>query len=105
MSIRSTDRFVRNADLVTREIAGETLLVPVTGKLADLADMFSLNPTGAYIWEQLDGQASAEGICAGLVTNFEVEPEQAWADTAELLEALLNQELISVSTPTAAGEQ
>ena len=47
MTIEPRDRFVRNPDLVTREIAGETLLVPVTGKLANLADMFSLNKTGA----------------------------------------------------------
>ena len=37
MTIEPGDRFTRNPDLVTREIASETLLVPVTGKLADLA--------------------------------------------------------------------
>jgi len=95
MNICGTDRFVRNPDLVTREIAGETLLVPVTGKLADLADMFSLNDTGAYVWQHLGGEQNAQEICVSLVGTFSVEPDEAWRDLTELLEALLAAELIT----------
>jgi hypothetical protein len=112
MTIRKTDRFCRNADLVTREIAGETLLVPVSGKLANLADMFALNPSGAHVWQLLDGQHSARDAANSLVEHFEVSEEQAWQDVSGLLETLLVEELIipssseaSRGTSTVVGEK
>lgn len=104
MNIRTTDRFVRNPDLVTRKIAGETLLVPVTGKLADLADLFSLNGTGAHIWQQLSEEVSTQDICVSLVNTFSVDPNEAWRDLAELLEALLAAELITPRPAPATGD-
>ena len=38
---------------VTREIGGETLIVPVTGHVMDLESIFVLNPVGSRIWELL----------------------------------------------------
>ena len=78
MNIHPEQTFKSNTAVVTRRIAGETLLVPVTGKLADLADMFALNESGAHIWAMLDGHTPVVALCESLVATFEVERDLAW---------------------------
>ncbi|MCP3957626.1 MAG: PqqD family protein [bacterium] len=74
--------------MATREIAGETILVPVSGKLAQLQQIFVLNPVGAYIWEHLDGERDLEAVHRGLVESFEVASEEAESDLFEYVGAL-----------------
>jgi len=76
------------ASVVTREIVGETLLVPISGDLADMDHIFALNPSGAFIWSQLDGEKSLEHIRDALCRNFTVERTQAWQDLQDLLAQL-----------------
>jgi hypothetical protein len=85
----------RSESVVTREIAGETLLVPITGKLADMENLFCLNETGAFVWNQLDGGTPLETICAGITEAFEVDDDRAWPDLDKLISDLLQAELIS----------
>ncbi|MCP4656319.1 MAG: PqqD family protein [bacterium] len=86
--------FRKSDSLVTREIAGETLLVPMRGKLARLQRIFALNPVGAHIWEQLDGTRDLAAIHRSLVETFDVSPEQAEADLVEYVAMLRDAELI-----------
>ena len=87
-------------EVVTRSIVGETLLVPVSGTLANLDDLFTLNSTGAYVWGRLDGATSLAAIRDGLASTFEVETERAWADLVELTVTLLDAGLIEKEDPT-----
>ncbi len=92
----SLDRvFSQRQEMVTREIAGEVILVPVRGKLAQLQQIFVLNPVGAYIWQHLDGERDLEAIHQGLVDTFEVESSEAEADLFEYLGALENAGLVA----------
>jgi hypothetical protein len=43
----------KKKDLVTREIAGETLIVPTRGNLADMQRIFALNGVAGFIWQHL----------------------------------------------------
>jgi len=84
----------REENIVAREIAGEMILVPIRGNLADMQRIFSLNPVAAYIWEHLDGGTHLEDICKGVVTDFEVEKEEAEADIHDFISDLLQANLI-----------
>ena len=86
--------FKQEDHVVTREIVGETILVPIRGKLADMQRIFTLNDVGAYIWNQLDGRIGLENICRGIVTEFDVFREQAKNDLNEFISELLEAELI-----------
>ncbi len=89
--------FARSGEIVSREIAGETILVPIRGKLVDLQRIFSVNPVGAHIWHLIDGKTSLAAIRDSVVETFEVEPDRAAADIqdfiAELAQAGLIQEV------------
>ncbi|MFT5173281.1 MAG: hypothetical protein ACI8W7_001455 [Gammaproteobacteria bacterium] len=95
MALTPTDRFVRNEHIVTREILGETLLVPISVDVADMDNIFALNDTGAHVWHRLDGALTLAGICEALVDAFDVSEEQAWDDIHTLVDDLLDAGLIN----------
>ena len=79
---------------VTRHIAGETLIVPVTGHVMDLESIFVLNPVGSRIWELLRAPTTADRIPERIVAEFEVSREEAAADVGEFLDALSRRGLV-----------
>jgi hypothetical protein len=80
--------------IVSRKIAGETILVPVMGKLADMQRIFTLNSVGEFIWSRLDGKRGLREISSEIVSSFEVEKEQADAEMEEFISELLKEDLI-----------
>ncbi len=87
--------FRRKDDIVHRKIAGETILVPIRGSLADMQKIFSLNPVGEFIWDELDGARSLREISAGIQAAFDVTEEEANADLEAFVAELLREGLIA----------
>jgi hypothetical protein len=48
--------FFKAADFVTRDIAGETIIVPVRDGVGDLNSIYTLNELGTRVWQLVDGQ-------------------------------------------------
>jgi Coenzyme PQQ synthesis protein D (PqqD) len=89
--------FRKRGEIVSREIAGETILVPIKGKLADMQQIFSLNSVAAYVWDHLDGQKDSEKLLAELMDHFDVGREEAERDIHEFVEELLKAGLIEAA--------
>jgi len=81
-------------DLLARRIAGETIIVPIRGKLADMQNIFALNPVGELIWELLDGSRNVGQIGAAVVDEFDVDADSASNDVAAFVACLLEAVLI-----------
>jgi hypothetical protein len=79
---------------VTREIAGETLIVPITGHVGDLNAIFTTNQVGSRIWALLDRPIGVPGLVAALVAEFEVAEDEAAHDVSEFLQSLADVGLI-----------
>ncbi len=94
MNVSTGDVYRCRDNLVTREIVGETIIVPITGELADLQQVYSLNATGAFVWQRLDGSASLEIIHQALTRHFKVRKKDAWEDLVELVTDLTRASLI-----------
>ncbi len=90
----ATETYRRRPDLIARHIAGETLLVPLAGKIADLQRVIALNATGALIWEKLETPRNLDGIVAALVAAFSVDADTARRDATEFLERLESANLL-----------
>jgi len=86
--------FRKSGRVLSRVIAGETLLVPLGGTVADMQKLFSLNPVGAFVWDRIDGRTSVREIAESVLEEFEVSAEQARADTTEFVSELLSAALI-----------
>jgi len=80
--------FIKGADLTTRRIAGETLIVPVRGHVGDLDAIYTLNEIGSRIWQLLDEPATVRQIAAIISAEYEVTQAEAERDVAELLDSM-----------------
>lgn len=85
---------VRAADVVTRVVAGETLVVPVRRRVADLSSIFVLNETASRVWELADGTRTASEIARVIAAEFEVDAATAATDVAELITDLRARQLL-----------
>ena len=95
---RYPSREVKGLSLVTRRIAGETILVPVTGGVADLHAVYTLNDVGSFIWHLIDGRRTAQAIADAVSSEYDVTVERAAEDVDELLTALEANGLVALST-------
>lgn len=86
--------FVQNSDFVSREVAGEFLLVPLRRRLADANNLYVLNETGAAVWKSLDGCRTLDEIRHALLQEFAVSEEEAARDIEILINDLLSIEAI-----------
>lgn len=80
--------FKKEKSVVSRKIAGELFLVPVSGKLADMQNFYALTPVAEFIWERLDGKTGLDEIREAVLARFDVTREQAEADISEFAEEL-----------------
>jgi len=89
--------FRKKEEVVSREIAGETILVPVRGKLADMQKIFSLNRTAEYIWQHLDEETTLGDILQEIIAQFDVEASAAEKDVLEFMNELIDADLVEES--------
>ncbi|HJZ71042.1 MAG TPA: PqqD family protein [Vicinamibacterales bacterium] len=80
---------------VTRHIAGETLIVPVTGHVMDLDAIYVLNPVASRIWELLRSPTTSEQIADRIATEFDVSVETAATDVVEFVASLRSRGLVA----------
>lgn len=90
--------FRRNDSLVTRDLAGEKVIIPVRGKVGDLGSIYTLNGVGKDVWELMDGKRDVAAILAALGDEYAVEFETLSADVQVLL-ADMQQEGLIVAVP------
>lgn len=79
---------------VTRVIAGETLIVPIAGGVADLEAIYTLNEVGSRIWALLEQPMTLRQIADRIQAEFEVSPDVAARDVAEFIEMLRGARLV-----------
>ena len=78
----------RSPSIIARRTGDEYVLVPVTDNIADMTCMYTLNETGAFIWDLIDGEKSTMEIAAALAAEYDVPEELAIEDVDRYLSAL-----------------
>ncbi|CAK8724594.1 Coenzyme PQQ synthesis protein D (PqqD) [Candidatus Electrothrix laxa] len=76
---------IKADNIVTRKVMDETLLVPISGELASMDNLYSLNETGACVWEALDGSRSLAEIGAQLERLYDTNLETIESDLLDLV--------------------
>jgi hypothetical protein len=79
-SVAELSVYRRSQAVVSRQISGETLVVPIRGKVGDLASIYSFNETGSVLWSALEHPKSLEDITSLLCQSFEVGWDDARRD-------------------------
>ena len=76
-----------NKDLVLREVGGEYMIVNPFSDTVDMTQVYSMNETAAWLWQQMEGKDfTVADMVAVLQEEYEVDEETATADLTELIQ-------------------
>src|SRR6476660_658070 len=95
-------RFVRSDSVVSRVIAGETLIVPIRRGVGDLASIYSLNPVATAIWQALSEPHSTDEVIQVVTEEFDAETEKVVADVQAFLSEMQSAGLVNDAGAVAA---
>lgn len=73
---------------VSRAINNELILVPLTGHIAKMNEMFTLNETAKFIWENMDRVENETALIQLLTEEFNVTEDIIKSDLAIFLDKL-----------------
>ncbi|MFH2059635.1 MAG: PqqD family protein [Pseudomonadota bacterium] len=89
-SIDLNSIYTPSEKLITREIEGELIIVPIESGIADFNDaLYSLNETGRAIWNLLEQKKTVSDICSILSDDYSTSPDEIKNDVLLILEELL----------------
>lgn len=99
------EKLMRSQSVVARVVAGETLIVPIRGKVGDLASIYSFNGTGTLIWKLLESPKTVNQLAVAVVQEYDVDPVQAARDVASFVGEIKAVGLVEVPASVAmAGD-
>jgi hypothetical protein len=81
-------KYFKGKNMVAREIEGETILVPIRQRAADLDSIYTLNKVGSRVWKLIDGKRTAKEIKNLVLKEFKVSKAQVEKDVARFLAQL-----------------
>jgi len=76
--------YIRSRSAVSRVVAGEMLVLPMTCKIGESAGSYSLNETATTIWEALEKPRSIREICDLIEHRYEISMEKPEEEDVEL---------------------
>ena len=76
----------QSASIVTRKTGNEYVLVPITNNIADMNSVYTLNETGAFIWEHINGERTLGTIIEALTTEYDIDQKTAESDVFSFID-------------------
>jgi hypothetical protein len=80
--------YSHSSSIVTRKAGNEYVLVPLTNNIADMNRIYTLNDTGAFIWELINGKRNVIEIISALVQEYDIDREKAERDVYSFIDQL-----------------
>ena len=77
-----------SSSVVTRKTGSEYVLVPIANNIADMNSVFTLNETGAFIWELIDGKRDVDELISELTKEYDIDAASAEADVMDFIEKM-----------------
>jgi hypothetical protein len=91
---RANSRFVRNHEVVSRQIEGELVIVPIRRGVGDLNSLYTLNPVGSVLWDLMSKGCTLSEMVRRVCDEFEVSAAQARQDIEGFLDSMIEEKLI-----------
>lgn len=81
-------------ELLKREIAGDSFLIPLGKTVYDSNGLFILSELAAFIWDLLPEAKDEEEILQAILAEYEVDEATARADLEKFLQKLRDMEIL-----------
>ena len=101
MTVPGQQVFTRARSVVSRIVDGRTLIVPVRGKVGELASIYSFSGTGTLIWKLLDEPRALSELIDAVEREHGVSPELAQRDVKRFLDDMLSAGLVQIEQRVA----
>jgi Coenzyme PQQ synthesis protein D (PqqD) len=89
-------RFIRNREVVSRQIEGELIIVPIRHGVGDMNSLYTLNQVGTVLWDFMQEEHTVPEMMNRVCEEFEVTATQAQDDICEFLDSLLEEKLVQL---------
>ncbi|MDD4969013.1 MAG: PqqD family protein [Paludibacter sp.] len=73
---------------VAREVGNEMILVPLSGNVAQMNELFTLNETARFIWENATETNTIRDIENLMTEQFDIDPVTAKKDIEQFMSKL-----------------
>ncbi len=73
-------------DVVTRRTGNEYVLVPIANNIADMNSVYTLNETGAFIWDHINGERSVAELIDAVTAEYDINDETAKEDVFSFID-------------------
>ena len=77
--------FEKNADIVSRKIDDEFVLIPVCKRVQDMNCIYTLDEVSGRIWDLIGDKRSVKDIKRKLLTEYDVAPKDLEKDLIETI--------------------
>jgi len=94
---------VRSPSIVTRKTGNEYVLVPVANNIADMDSVYTLNETGAFIWELIDGEKCIEELIDEVIKEYTTDRETATTDVLSFIDTMSKYLIVGPPAPLLKG--
>ena len=85
----------QSENVVSREIEGEIIIVPLVSGIGDLDDeLYSLNGTGRAVWERMDGTKDLSRIIGELIGTYNGPESEIRENVLGFASELLSRKII-----------
>lgn len=88
--------YSHSPNIVTRKTGNEYILVPMANNIADMNSVYTLNESGAFIWELIDGKRNTEDIIRALTEEYDIDNDAAAKDVFSFLENMSKYLIINI---------
>lgn len=78
----------QSPSVVTRKTGNEYVLVPIADNIADMNSVYTLNETGAFLWELIDGKKTVKDLIDALISEYDIDKITSTEDVFSFIEDL-----------------
>ena len=73
---------------ILRKIAGEDVVIPIGGNIANFNGLIRLNESATFLWKQLQNDVDKESLINSLIKEYEIDLELATKDVNAFINTL-----------------
>ncbi|MDD3766559.1 MAG: PqqD family protein [Eubacteriales bacterium] len=73
---------------ILKEIAGESVVVPVGDNIADFSATIILSESGAFLWRALEKGANEEQLLKSILSEYNIDAQTAKEDIKAFIDKL-----------------
>ncbi len=89
MEIKMNNELKIKGGLITKNIAGKNIVVPVGGEV-NFSGMLTLNETGMFFWKMLEKGCTKEQLLSAVTNEYDIDEKTAAEDIESFIEKLKN---------------